>query len=60
VHVFAGGRILESGGPEVATRLEHEGYAAFEEVDGYDGDADDESASATPPMTEDPFADPFA
>jgi Fe-S cluster assembly ATP-binding protein len=59
VHVFAGGRILESGGPEVATRLEQEGYVAFEEVDGYDGDADDESASATPPMTEDPFADPF-
>jgi Fe-S cluster assembly ATP-binding protein len=60
VHVFAGGRILETGGPEIATRLEQEGYAAFGEVDGYDGDADDESAAATPPMTEDPFADPFA
>jgi Fe-S cluster assembly ATP-binding protein len=27
VHVLAGGRILQSGGPELATRLEAEGYA---------------------------------
>ncbi len=27
VHVFAGGRIVETGGPEVATRLEATGYA---------------------------------
>ncbi|MET7729040.1 Fe-S cluster assembly ATPase SufC [Streptomyces mirabilis] len=26
VHVFAGGRIVESGGPELAERLEEEGY----------------------------------
>jgi Fe-S cluster assembly ATP-binding protein len=32
VHVFVGGRIVESGGPEVADRLEAEGYAPFEEV----------------------------
>jgi Fe-S cluster assembly ATP-binding protein len=29
VHVFAGGRILESGGPELATRLESTGYAGW-------------------------------
>ena len=29
VHVFVGGRIVESGGPELATRLEAEGYDAF-------------------------------
>jgi Fe-S cluster assembly ATP-binding protein len=29
VHIFAGGRILESGGPELAARLEAEGYAAW-------------------------------
>src|SRR5690349_22571661 len=32
VHVFVGGRIVESGGPEVADKLEAEGYAAFEEA----------------------------
>ncbi len=31
VHVFVDGRIVESGGPEVADRLEAEGYAAFGE-----------------------------
>jgi Fe-S cluster assembly ATP-binding protein len=29
VHVFVQGRIVESGGPELAHRLEKEGYAAF-------------------------------
>jgi Fe-S cluster assembly ATP-binding protein len=32
VHVFVGGRIVESGGPELADRLEAEGYVAFEEA----------------------------
>ena len=60
VHIFAGGRVLESGGPELATRLEVEGYAGWL-VDGtFDGDADMESAAATPAMADDPFADPFA
>jgi Fe-S cluster assembly ATP-binding protein len=30
VHVFVDGRIVESGGPEVAEKLESDGYAAFE------------------------------
>jgi Fe-S cluster assembly ATP-binding protein len=29
VHVFAGGRIVEAGGPELAERLEDEGYAKY-------------------------------
>jgi len=29
VHVFVGGRIVESGGPELAEKLEREGYAAY-------------------------------
>ena len=32
VHVFVGGRIVESGGPEVADKLEAEGYTSFEEA----------------------------
>jgi len=30
VHVLSNGRIVESGGPELADRLEHEGYERFE------------------------------
>jgi Fe-S cluster assembly ATP-binding protein len=29
VHVFAGGRIVEEGGPELADRLEDEGYERY-------------------------------
>jgi len=29
VHVFAGGRIVESGGPELAERLEEDGYVRY-------------------------------
>jgi Fe-S cluster assembly ATP-binding protein len=32
VHVFVGGRIVESGGPELAKKLEAEGYAPYEGV----------------------------
>jgi Fe-S cluster assembly ATP-binding protein len=32
VHVFVGGRIVESGGAELAQKLEAEGYAPYEEV----------------------------
>ena len=30
VHILYGGRIVESGGPELALRLEKEGYERFE------------------------------
>ncbi|MBE3013170.1 Fe-S cluster assembly ATPase SufC [Microbispora sp. NEAU-D428] len=29
VHVFAGGRVVEEGGPELADKLENEGYEAY-------------------------------
>ena len=32
VHVFVGGKIVEEGGPELAKKLEAEGYVAYEEV----------------------------
>src|SRR5262249_20720793 len=32
VHVFVGGRIVEEGGPELAHKLEAEGYEAYEEA----------------------------
>jgi Fe-S cluster assembly ATP-binding protein len=32
VHIFMDGRILESGGPELAARLEEEGYDSFRTV----------------------------
>jgi Fe-S cluster assembly ATP-binding protein len=33
VHVFVGGRIVEEGGPELAEKLEREGYEAFAPVE---------------------------
>ena len=43
VHVFADGRIVAEGGPELAEKLEAEGYAAFAPVGvgGGDGHGDD-------------------
>ncbi|HEX3425120.1 MAG TPA: Fe-S cluster assembly ATPase SufC [Acidimicrobiales bacterium] len=55
VHVLSGGRIVASGGPELALELERTGYAAYgddAQVDGGDG--------PQPPAAADPFADPFA
>ena len=54
VHVFAGGRIQESGGSELADELEAEGY---ERWTGAVPQADSD-AGATP--FTDPFGDPFA
>jgi Fe-S cluster assembly ATP-binding protein len=47
VHVLAGGRIVATGGPELAQELEETGYAGYAE----------EPAA---PVADDPFADPFA
>lgn len=51
VHVLAGGRIVKTGGPELAQELEETGYAEF-------------AAVAAPAVAvsakDDPFADPFA
>ena len=53
VHIFAKGRILESGGPELATRLEETGYAAWvgEEAEA----AAENSVDAQRPVVDDPF-----
>lgn len=51
VHVFAGGRVQESGGPELATELESTGYERWVEA---------APAKAAPSLPDDPFADPLA
>jgi Fe-S cluster assembly ATP-binding protein len=51
VHVLSRGRIVTTGGPELADELERTGYAGYEDDDG---PADD-----GPPAAGDPFADPL-
>src|SRR3954447_26398861 len=53
VHVLVKGRIVASGGPELADRLEEAGYGAFVPADLVDADAPATRAA-------DPFADPLA
>jgi Fe-S cluster assembly ATP-binding protein len=53
VHILARGRIVASGGPELAERLDVEGYAAF--VPGEPAEPVGAAAQAL-----DPFADPLA
>ena len=48
VHILAQGRIVSSGGPELADELERTGYAEW---------VDDEAPAKS---AADPFADPFA
>lgn len=52
IHVLARGRIVASGGPEMAEQLESQGYAQFED--------DEPTLTSAPSMVADPFADPFA
>jgi Fe-S cluster assembly ATPase SufC len=47
--VLSKGRIVASGGPELAAQLEETGYAAYGEVPAKAG-----------PAADDPFADPLA
>ena len=49
VHIFAKGRILESGGPDLADRLEESGYAAWV------GEAQPEAPVDERPVIDDPF-----
>jgi Fe-S cluster assembly ATP-binding protein len=51
IHVLTGGRIVATGGPELAEELERTGYVAY--------GAADEQVEARP-STQDPLADPFA
>jgi Fe-S cluster assembly ATP-binding protein len=53
VHVLVKGRIVASGGPELADELEAAGYAAFTGGDDTGGESDENAAV-------DPFADPLA
>jgi Fe-S cluster assembly ATP-binding protein len=46
VHILADGRIVESGGPELADVLESDGYAAFAPASSAGDDAADASANA--------------
>jgi Fe-S cluster assembly ATP-binding protein len=52
VHVLSGGRIVATGGPELAQELEQTGYAAY-------GGADEPAAPDAAPDPSDPFADPL-
>ncbi len=52
VHILVKGRIVESGGPEMADALETTGYAAWI--------TEDEESPAGADRLADPFADPFA
>jgi Fe-S cluster assembly ATP-binding protein len=56
VHVLSHGRIVATGGPELADELERTGYRLYEE----DEDAKDREREASASGPEDPFADPFA
>ena len=44
VYIVAAGRIVESGGPELAAQLEADGYAAFADPDADGADTDGSSA----------------
>jgi len=56
VHILVKGRIVASGGPELAAQLEVDGYGAFQVAD-----AEPAAAPAKPSAKAlDPFADPFA
>jgi Fe-S cluster assembly ATP-binding protein len=53
VHVFMAGRVITSGGPELADELERTGYDGLAERLGIDV-----QTVAAPALAEDPFADP--
>ena len=53
VHILVKGRIVASGGPELAETLEHDGYGAFAPAEAFE--------RATPAVRVlDPLADPFS
>ena len=55
VHVLSKGRIVQSGGPELADELERTGYAAWAEEEGSGAAVETGGVGE-----EDPFADPLA
>ncbi len=57
VHILVKGRIVDSGGAELAAELEETGYAAYRRDDS--GDASTGGRAGSDPFA-DPFADPLA
>ena len=57
IHIMVKGRIVASGGPELAEVLEREGYAAF--TPGAVAEAEPTAGPSTE-RASDPFADPLA
>jgi Fe-S cluster assembly ATP-binding protein len=55
IHVLSRGRIVKTGGPELADELEQTGYAAWDVEE-----ATTEGAMPPDPFAADPFSDPFA
>ncbi len=51
VHVLARGRIITSGGKELALALEEEGYAPILRAAGFDADVSDEACATRVPET---------
>src|SRR5262249_10410069 len=64
VHVFLAGRIVKSGGPELADELERTGYEAIADELGIEdvtvGGPDEGDPFGDPTAASNPFADPFA
>ncbi len=64
IHVLSGGRIVASGGPELAEELETTGYAAYGADEPVGGGAGGRrplaNGARARPADIDPFADPFA
>jgi Fe-S cluster assembly ATP-binding protein len=60
IHVLAGGRIVASGGPELAEELETTGYAAYGEDEPIPAIAAAARLGSARPADMDPFADTFA
>ena len=66
VHILVGGRIVESGGPELALQLESEGYSRFAESDNDSEGVSvaiggrSQQISVETSDAEDPFAEPLA
>jgi Fe-S cluster assembly ATP-binding protein len=61
IHVLSQGRIVASGGPELALQLEGTGYAAYAEEDGPSALGTSRNGrGAAGAAGEDPFADPLA
>jgi Fe-S cluster assembly ATP-binding protein len=60
IHVLAGGRIVASGGPELAEELETTGYAAYGSDEPVVAGAMSGAGTRAQLSSNDPFADPLA